>query len=97
MGVKFGRVYSDIIHDFSAALEQIDDLYLCFEMSEDDWLGLEPEERSECIRTLADDLFYGLGTEGSLSVGSGTVSHDAGRHVLKVHALPDMTAIVYLV
>lgn len=97
MGVKFGRPYGDIIHDFSEALGQIDDLYTCFEMTEDDWRELEPEERTECIRTLADDLFYGLGTEGSLTVGSGTVTHDAERHVLKVHTMPDITAIVYLV
>ncbi|KIL39996.1 hypothetical protein SD70_16600 [Gordoniibacillus kamchatkensis] len=97
MGVKFGRAYGDIIKDFSDALGQIDDLYTCFEMTEEGWQELEPAERTECIRTLADDLFYGLGTEEVLAVGSGTVSHDAERHVLKVHMLPDITAIVYLV
>lgn len=97
MGVKFGRVYKDIIDDFSAALGQIGDLYTCFEMSENDWSELEEEERNECIRTLADDLFYGLGTEETLAVGSGTVTHDADRHVLKVHTEPDVVTVVYLV
>lgn len=97
MGVKFGRVYKDIIDDFSAALGQIDDLYTCFEMSEEDWSEMNDSERSDCIRTLADDLFYGLGTEETLQVGSGTVTHDAERHVLKVNAEPDLVAVVYLV
>jgi hypothetical protein len=97
MGVKFGRQYKDIIDDFSAALGQIDDLYSCFEMSAEDWNGMEDAERSDCIRTLADDLFYGLGTEGMLQVGSGTVTHDAERHILKVNADPDLVTVVYLV
>lgn len=97
MGVKFGRLYKDIIDDFSAALGQIDDLYNCFEMSAEDWVEMAGAERSECIRTLADDLFYGLGAEETLVVGSGTVTHDAERHVLKVNAEPDLVTIVYLV
>jgi hypothetical protein len=96
MGIKFGREYGEIIDDFTKALSNIGDLYTCFEMSEADWRQLEEEERDDCVRTLADDVFYGLGTEGSLAVGSGTVSHDAERHVLKVHSQPDITAIVYL-
>ncbi|MFC0213721.1 hypothetical protein ACFFK0_14850 [Paenibacillus chartarius] len=97
MGVKFGREYGDIINDFTQALGSIDDLYTCFEMTKDDWNDLSGEEQEECVRTLADDLFYGLGSQPSLHVGGGTVTHDAQRHILKVHTKPDITSIVHLV
>jgi len=86
MGVKFAREYEDIHQELAKTIGAIEDVYAFFEMSGDDWSALSDEERSECINTLTDDIFYALGTDPRLEVGSGSIRYDASRHVIKVAA-----------
>ena len=39
--------------------------------------SMEEDEQEECLRTLADDIFYGLGSAPVMHVGAGSVRHDA--------------------
>lgn len=97
MGIKFAREYNDIIDDFTQALHSIDECYSFLEMTPEDWNELDGEEQQECIKTLADDLFYGLGTEPKMRVGSCTVSHDREKHVIVIYHEGKLISVVYLV
>lgn len=96
MGVKYGREYTDILFDLTKHMELIEEIYECFDMSEQEWGSLAGEERLECIRTLADDVFYGLGAEPVIEVGCGTVQYDSSRHLIQIHH-GEVTSIVHLV
>ncbi|WP_248927647.1 hypothetical protein [Paenibacillus hamazuiensis] len=85
MGVKFGREYSEIVDELSAAIVQIGGVYTFFEMEADDWQAMGKDEQRECIRTMADDLFYGLGADPVMDIGTGSVSYDKNKHILKVN------------
>ena len=93
MGVKFGRDYSVIIDELSAALASIEGIHDFFEMDTDDWGALSSEERLECIRTLSDDVIYVLGQQPSASVGTGYVEYSEKEHSLKVTDGPKVTVI----
>ncbi|MBC8080692.1 MAG: hypothetical protein H7X86_10130 [Gorillibacterium sp.] len=97
MGVKFAREYEDIIAELTGALEQVEDCYTFFDMEAQDWAGLEPEERKECLRTLADDVFYGLGTEPEMELGQGILSYEADKHIVTVAYPNAVTRIVRLI
>lgn len=97
MGVKFNREYKDISDELTAAIATIDNCYEFFEMEEGDWLALDQSERYECVRTLSDDLFYALGMERKVSVGSGTVEYDAVKHCIKVFSTSRMTHLIMLI
>lgn len=94
MGVKFNRMYSEIIENMVPAIASIENWHLFLGMSDEDWLGLKEQEKLDCIRTLADDLIYCLGSERQVDVGSGTVEYDAGKHLIKVK--PD-GAVVHVI
>jgi len=97
MGIKFGREYNDIIDDFTEALQSVERCHEFLEMSAEEWGGLEAEEQRECIKTLADDLFYGLGTESHMSIGGCTVTHDAKRHLIRIDHSDALTRVIHLV
>ncbi|UJF33592.1 hypothetical protein [Paenibacillus hexagrammi] len=97
MGIKYGREYKDIVNDFMRGIALVDGCYDLFEMSEEEWLELEPEEQEECLRTLADDIFYGLGSTPVMQVGIGSVRHDPDNHVIKVHDGEKLVSVIYLV
>ncbi|MCZ8514555.1 hypothetical protein O9H85_19430 [Paenibacillus filicis] len=97
MGIKFGREYSDIISDFTDALQGIDGCYEFLEMTEDEWGGMDVSEQTECIKTLADDLFYGLGTESPMTIGECTVTHDAKRHLIRIDHGEGLTRVIHLI
>lgn len=97
MGIKFGREYRDIIDDFTNALQEIEGCHEFLEMSVEDWGELNEGERKECIKTLADDLFYGLGTEAQMNVGDCTVTHDPKRHVIRIDQGEALTRVIHLV
>lgn len=97
MGIKFGREYPDIISDFTEALLSIDECYSFLEMTAGEWEELEPEERRACIQTLADDLFYGLGTDPKIPVGRCTLSHDKEKHVIVIYHEETLINVIYLV
>lgn len=97
MGIKYGREYKDIVTDFMRGIALVDGYYDLFEMSEEEWQELSAEEQEECLRTLADDIFYGLGSSPVMQVGVGTVRYDSANHVLKVHDGEKLVSVIYLV
>lgn len=84
MGVKHGREYNDILQDLIEALGKIPDRYIFFEMEEEDWARLDAKDRLEVDEALAEDLFYALGSEKMMTVGSGVVIHDQELHRLNI-------------
>lgn len=84
MGVKHGREYNDILHDLIKAIGKIPDRYVFFEMEEEDWVRLNDKDRLEVDEALAEDLFYALGSEKTIAVGSGVVIHDQDLHRLNI-------------
>ncbi|GGJ31490.1 hypothetical protein [Paenibacillus hunanensis] len=84
MGVKHGRDYEGILNDLTKALDMIPDGYLFFQMSAEEWEGLNPEERREVQEALAEDLFYALGSEPTIQVGSGVVIYAADTHRIDI-------------
>lgn len=97
MGVKFGREYEDIVKDLTAAIAQIDDCYQFFEMTQNDWDELNHKEQTECITTLADDVFFALGHSSDIQVGSGTLQYNSQKHVITVAHADNKVTIVNLV
>ncbi|MBO2946054.1 hypothetical protein JJQ72_18925 [Paenibacillus sp. F411] len=84
MGVKHGRDYGEILADFTVAVGRIPDSYVFFEMDLSDWEHLNTTEQNEVHEALAEDLFYALGTEPVIPVGSGVVIHDPKQHRINV-------------
>lgn len=97
MGVKFNREYSEILMDLTDAVENIADCYRFFEMEEKDWDILGDRERRELVQTLSDDLFYALGRQKSIGVGSGQIEYDPRNHLIKVITGPQVVRIVRLI
>lgn len=93
MGVKYGREYRDIIIELSAALLELPDAYTFFQMDLEDWADLSDEEQRELILTLADDVFFALGQNPRIQVGSGAAEYDGERHILKVFCGPKVFII----
>jgi hypothetical protein len=96
MGVRFGREYNDIIKDLTTAIREVERFYEFFDMDDDAWNRLNEEEQAECVRTLADDVFYGLGTEPTMDIGQGIVHYDISKHVITVNDGDKCVSIVYL-
>jgi hypothetical protein len=97
MGVKHGREYSDILNDLVRALGQLTRIHEFFDMEASDWLALEPSEQEDCLKTLADDIFYGLDSDPVMEVGDGVIRHDPENHVIRVHNGENVISLVYLV
>lgn len=97
MGVRYNREYSDIVRDLGAALGQIDNCCDVFEMERDEWNGLEQAEQTQFLHTLADDIFYGLGTEPRIVIGSGKVQYDAVHHTIRVWTDEQIVHLIKLV
>lgn len=80
MGVRHGRDYEHILADLIQAVSRIPDSYTFFEMEADDWQQLDGNAQQEVYEALAEDVFYALGTEPVLTIGSGVVMHDSTQH-----------------
>ena len=85
MGVKFGREYAAIISEFAQALDPVGEICTFLEMDAGEWEALGPEGRFDCIRTIADDLFYALGTEKEVSVGPARIVYDELHHRIRIY------------
>ncbi|RKN86395.1 DUF7167 family protein [Paenibacillus ginsengarvi] len=97
MGVRFNREYRDIIKDFGAALGQIDNCHETFEMERSEWEQLGREEQIEYLQTLADDIFYGLGSEPLIAVGEGKVQYDSTNHLIRVWTDAQIVHLIKLI
>lgn len=97
MGVRFAREYPEILDELKHAVGQIQEIYEMVGMSEAQWREMSDSIRESCVKTLADDLFYGLGAESRIEVGKGYVQHDTQKHVIVVYDGGNTTHIVKLV
>lgn len=84
MGVKFGREYEDIMQDLTLAISQIEESFTFFEMTLQQWNALDGEEQQECLKTLADDVFFALGTNARVKVGKGILIYEKSKHRIAV-------------
>lgn len=96
MAISYNREYDHILDDLSRAIETVPHFYEAFEMEADDWEGLAKEEREVCIRTLADDLFYVLGSETNTEVGLGSAEYDSTHAIIKVTANAQLVHVISL-
>lgn len=97
MGVRHAREYSEILDELTEAIGKIEDSYRFFEMELLEWNALSTDERKEVLEALADDVFYGLGEESSIEVGSGVVRYKAQQHIIEVEQGDRVSRIVRLV
>ncbi|NMA82774.1 MAG: hypothetical protein GX962_02795 [Epulopiscium sp.] len=97
MGVKFGREYEDILEDIQKALVEIEDIYLFLGMLKKDWTGLSKEEQQECLITVADDVFYGLGEEPTLFIGQGKITYQPNEHLITIQWKDEMKRSISLI
>lgn len=84
MGVKFTREYQNIISDLVDLLVDINDIYTFFEMPENIWKYLGKAKKRSYIETLADDLFFALGSEAEFNIGSGKIIYNKKEHILEI-------------
>lgn len=84
MGIRHGRDYGDILKDLTEAVSQIPDSYTFFEMELEEWSQMSKEQKDEVLEALAEDLFYALGTQPMIEVGSAIVTHDANMHLINL-------------
>jgi hypothetical protein len=96
MAISYTRSYDHILDDLSRALATVPQFYESFEMDAEDWASLSKDEQDICIRTLADDLFYVLGSESSAEVGLGTAKYDSGHAVIRVTSGAQLVHVVSL-
>ncbi|MFD1902945.1 hypothetical protein ACFSQ7_00250 [Paenibacillus rhizoplanae] len=96
MGVKHGRDYSEILVELTGAVGRIADGYI-FEMESEEWANLPEESKQEVWEALAEDLFYALGNEPVIQVGSGVVMYDKETHRINILLGDEDLASVVLV
>jgi hypothetical protein len=96
MPIRYTRSYDKILDDLSNALSTIPKFYEAFEMNDTDWTQLDENEKDICIRTLADDVFYVLGSDPSAPVSTGSAEYDPGHGIIKVTAGPQLVHVVSL-
>jgi hypothetical protein len=96
MSIKYTRDYDKILDDLSRAISTIPQFYETFEMDDAEWIGLDENEKAVCLRTLADDVFYVLGSDPSAPVGPGLAEYDPGHGVIKITASPQLVHVVSL-
>ncbi|MFE4714614.1 MULTISPECIES: hypothetical protein [Paenibacillus] len=97
MGVKHGRDYAEILNELTEAASRITDGFLFFEMDPEEWQELPQESKLEVWEALAEDLFYALGNEPVIEVGSGVVIYDKDTHRINILLGDEDLASVVLV
>jgi hypothetical protein len=97
VGVKHGRDYSEILVELTGAVGRISDGYIFFEMEPEEWENLPEESKLEVWEALAEDLFYALGNEPVIKVGSGVVMYDKETHRINILLGDEDLASVVLV
>lgn len=97
MGVKYAKEYSLIIDDLTDALLEVEGAHEVIGMETEEWTALEDGERRACIRTLADDVFYGLGADPIMELGSSTILYDKSNHVIRLAHPDNVVRVVRLI
>lgn len=96
MGLVHKRNYQEIVQELTAAILEISDLYLFFEMRAKDWQSLTVVQKKELALTLADDLFYGLDYQHELPVGNGLVKYIAASCTIEVYSCNKLVRCIRL-
>ena len=96
MGLRFTREFKRIIEELTEAILKIDCFYQFFEMSKQEWLALTEEERKECARTLADDVFYALGMDPKIQISEGIVEFSKDSNSIKVTSKGSNVGVIIL-
>jgi hypothetical protein len=96
MNIRYTRDYDKILDDMSQAISTIPQFYETFEMGNEEWSGLTDNEKAVCLRTLADDVFYALGSDPLAEVGPGSAEYDRGHDIIKITAGPQLVHVVTL-
>jgi hypothetical protein len=98
VGVKFGREYEIIIEDLVQAIHNMEGCAELLEIGAEQWEELDEADRAECLRTLSDDIFYGLGSDPVLPIGDGVITYDADKHTIQVKYSGDkVIRIIHLI
>lgn len=97
MGVRHGREYADILKDLTVAVAEIEGSYSFFEMESEEWDALPAEDRHEVMEALADDVFFGLGEDPVIKVGSGVIMYNSKHHIIEVSQDDKVTQIIRLI
>lgn len=97
MGVRFAREYVDIIDDMVDAVVDIERIFEFFEMQPQEWEEMSSSEQKECLKTLADDVFYGLGNDPLIHIGAGKVAYNKDKHILEIFNGEKCVQIIQLV
>ena len=84
MGIKYLRKYSDIEEELTLGIMEIDKFYDIFEISTEEWQSLSEIEKKECAKTLADDIFYGLGEETHHNLGAASINYIQRDNLIKI-------------
>ncbi|MFW6034757.1 MAG: hypothetical protein ACOCRZ_00740 [Halothermotrichaceae bacterium] len=84
MGIKYKKDYKDIIKELTEAVIKLEKCYEFAGMNFNDWQQLNNKQQKELIKTLADDIFYALGNNPRLKIGSGTATYDNKKQIIKV-------------
>ncbi|WP_168121337.1 hypothetical protein [Paenibacillus sp. HB172176] len=97
MGVRHAREYVEILQELTAAVGQIEEGYTFFEMEPEEWEALHEDDRHEVMEALADDVFFGLGTQPEIEVGKGVIIYNSKHHVIEVSQGDNVIQIVRLI
>ena len=84
MGVKYYKEYVQIIEELASGLMRIDGFYEFFDMALEDWNLSSKEDRIGFAKTMADDLFYALGSDTKIELGSGAIKYIQEEAVIKI-------------
>jgi hypothetical protein len=97
MGIKFNRDYEEISRELTEAVYNIDNFYTFFDMNQFDFNALTEDEKMDCAKTLADDLFYGLFTDNKIEIGSGMAEYDNEKHAITISDGKEYKKIIDLI
>lgn len=84
MALSYTREYKRIIEELAEGILKIHNFYDFFDMSDGDWNELSAEERFECARTLADDVFYALGKNPSINISNAEVKYQKSEGIIEI-------------
>ncbi|MFW5788190.1 MAG: hypothetical protein ACOC4G_09355 [Bacillota bacterium] len=97
MGVRFNRNYEDIIEELMMALINIENVYEFFDMKTVTWNNLEEKTQKEFLRTMSNDLIYGLDKNSEFNIGQGLIKYNKQENIIQVISKDDTVTEINLV
>lgn len=97
MGIKYIREYKNIISDLTDLLIEINDIYTFFGMPLSTWKYLSASKKRNYVVTLADDLFFALGTTKEFEMGSSKIVYNSEQQVLEIFNINNKIGTVNLI